>query len=335
MRYFTLCAKPMIDIFMLVREGILQVDNQNHSIHNVRFCELDPEDFAEIKDLLVTEDSGFQVRLEDAALFQDDSFTGTCPTLDAIAAKLEDERLQSDDEKINRLLLKRTAIYLHKSFPYDCINLDFCEYYYPDPPDMMKINQTVERILEWQGHTSDDGTGVDEFILAVTCRHDSGFPADAEGRLKALIEENCRSSNEYKKILMETRGEDIDQWRESDREDFFLAGWPKDIARAARSAGWAMEILDYVHYRRTGDHDANPYTITCLIAYFTRENPNAKYLLTAFNALAKDKRTLINEIDKTSTAGRKLMEDLAEIVDLRNLQANRVERPPLPNPIGS
>lgn len=333
-RYFTLCARPMIDVFMLVREGLLSVDGKSHSIENVHFCEIDPEHFAEIKDLIATEDAGFQVRLEEAVLFQDDSFTGGCPTLDSIAAKLEDERLQDDEGKLNKLLLKRTAIYLQKSFPYDCINLDFCEYYYPDPPDMMRINQTVERILEWQGHTSDDGTAIDEFILAVTCRHDSEFPQEAENRLKALIEENCKSSDAYKKALLDTRGGDISQWLKNDREDFFFAGWPKDIAGAAKRANWAMQVLDYVHYRRVGDRTENPYVITCLVACFSRENANAKYLLTAFDALAKDKRTLIGEIDRTSVSGKKLMEDLAAIVNVRNLQAERVERPQLPSPLG-
>jgi hypothetical protein len=331
-RYFTLCARPMIDIFMLVREGLLSVDGENHSIGNVRFCELDPEHFAEIKDLIATEDAGFQVQLEAAVLFQDDSFTGGCPTLDSIAIKLEDERLQNDEDKLNKLHLKRTAIYLQRSFPYDCLNLDFCEYYYPDPPDMMKINLTVERILEWQGHASDDGTVVDEFVLAVTCRHDAQFPQEAEDRLRALILENCKISDAYKKSLVETRGEDINQWLESDREDFFFAGWPKDIAGAAKKAGWAMQILDYVHYRRVGDHDDNPYLITCLIAHFSRDDPNAKYLLTAFNALAKDKRTLIGEIDVKSPIGEELIADLTEIVDARNVQAGRVDRPPLPSP---
>jgi hypothetical protein len=68
--------------------------------------------------------------------------------------KLEDEGLHtgqpSDLQKVEKLLLKRTHFNVRSSFPYDFINLDFCQYYYPRPPGMLRVNETVDKILDWQ-----------------------------------------------------------------------------------------------------------------------------------------------------------------------------------------
>jgi hypothetical protein len=182
LRYFTLCARPMIDVFMLVREGLLEVDPENHSIGRVQFCECDPDHFNEIREMIAREDAGFFGELETVVLFQDDDFTGQYPTPESIDLRLEDEGLQSD--KLDRLQLKRTFLNVKASFPFDCINLDFCDYYYPRPPNMLRVNETVERLLDWQGRRSNDPEGVSlaEFVLTVTCRYDSDFPAEAEAR---------------------------------------------------------------------------------------------------------------------------------------------------------
>lgn len=324
----------MIDVFMLLREGILKLDPENFSIGSIQFCECDAEQYVEIRDLIAREDAGFLGKLEDIVLFEDDDFTAQFPTLDSIAAKMEDERLQDDYSKIDRLQLKRTHLNVKNSFPYDYVNLDFCEYYYPKPPGMLRINRTVERFLDWQRRASEDGHGVQlpEFILAVTCRHDLKFPTEAEARLTELIRHNCVSSPRYKNAIEETRGiSDIGQWLQNDREDFFFAGWPKDIARAAKDYDWKMEILDYVYYERTGDQ-RNAYKIACLVARFTRANASPDYTSAALYALESSNRKLIAEIDRSSANGKRLLKDLAEIVAVRNAQARRKQRPELPKP---
>src|ERR1700731_5409158 len=57
-RYFTLCARSMIDVFMLVNEKILRLDPEGYSIPSVRFCESDEEQFPEIMDLIAVENAG-------------------------------------------------------------------------------------------------------------------------------------------------------------------------------------------------------------------------------------------------------------------------------------
>jgi len=335
-RYFTLCARSMIDVFLLVKEGLLQLDPENDSIGSVQFCECDQEQFDEITDIVAREDAGFFGRLENIVLFEDSDFTAQFPTLDSIAIKLEDERLQEDYAKIDQLQLKRTFISIQSSFPYDYVNLDFCEYYYPEPPGMLRINKTVERFLDWQRRPmvieDEKPAPISEFVMTVTCRHDAEFPEPAEARLAALIKENCASSAQYREQLEQTRHVvNIEEWIQRNKEDFFFAGWPKDIARAARDYGWEMEILDYVYYRRTGD-EQNPYAIACLVAKFSRADPQPNYISAALYALQEKNRKLIGDIDRGSSEGRKLLANLTEIVALRNEQAKRKQRPELPDP---
>lgn len=331
-RYFTLCARSMIDVFMLVDEGLLHVDPDSKSINRVQFCECDQEQYGEIREMIAREDAGFFGQLEDVVLFEDDDFTAQFPTLESINAKLEDEGL--DTNLVDKLLLKRTFFNVRASFPYDFVNLDFCQYYYPNPPGMLKVNRTVERFLEWQGRSSQDAETVrlQEFILAVTCRYDADFPKEAEIRLTELIRRNCRASKQYEEEIKTSRGTGlVEEWIDNDKEDFFLAGWPKDIASSAKERGWAMDVLDYVYYRRTGDQD-NAYVIACLVARFSRSEPMLDYIPAALFALNKENRKFIYDIDRASEDGMQLIQSLERIVAVRNEQARLKKRPELPNP---
>jgi hypothetical protein len=199
---------------------------------------------------------------------------------------------------------------------------------------MLRVNQTVEQFLDWQGRRSNDGedVSVQEFVLAVTCRYDTDFPVEAEARLAELIRSNVSTSQQYKDSLEQTRGTSRpEEWAKSDREDFFFAGWPKDIASSARDKGWSMRVVDYVHYQRVGDDD-NPYIIACLVAEFSRASQPVNDIDTALFALDSKNRQLISEIDRDSTVGQELLRNLTSIVDLRNEQAERKHHKPLPPP---
>ena len=332
LRYFTLCARSMIDVFMLVKEGLLHVEPANNSIGQVQFCEYDQEQFVEIREMIGREDAGFLGRLEEVVQFQDDDITGQFPTPESIETGLDNQSLET--EVIDRLQLKRRFFNLRSSFPYDCINLDFCQYYYPEPPDMLRMGRIVENFFEWQRRPSegDETVEIKEFILAVTCRYDAAFPPAAEQRLVQLIRSNCARSREYQDELQRTRGTTRpEEWARENREDLFLAGWPKDIAASARQHGWAMDMLYYVYYRRVGDR-GTPFVIACLVSNFTLARGDAGEIRTALLALDRNRRSLIGEIDRASVQGRGLLESLAGIVAVRNEQAARRQRPKLPDP---
>lgn len=329
-RYFTLCARPMIDVFMLVADKLLDIDKHSNAIKGVQFCECVPDHYTEIREMLAREDSGFFGKLEDVALFEDDAFTEQFPNEDAIAIALADEGLPQD--QIDRLQLKRAFLLFQGSFPYDYVNLDFCQYYYPDPPDVFRITHTVGRFLEWQRNSTGgaQSMSVDSFILAVTCRHDSAFPKAAQDFLAELVRRNCSASETYNQQVQVSRSVTaVDQWVQMDPEDFFLSAWPKDVARIASDFQWKMDILDYVYYQRPADASI-PYIIVCLVARFSREKDQPDYLPAALHALERKNRKLIEEIDLKSKDGRELSASLERIRDIRNEQARRVHRPELP-----
>jgi len=331
-RYFTLCARSMIDIFMLVKEKILAIDAENYSISSVSFCECDEDQFDEIREMIGREDAGFLGRLEDVALFAEDDLTGQFLTMDDISRKLEEEEAMSEHD-VDRLKLKRTHLNVRSSFPYDCVNLDFCQYYYSKPPGMTRINDTVKKILEWQmlPSTNAEVKNVDEFLLTVTCRHDTEFPEEAENRLRNVIRENFAQHAPYKAAFDQSRGISLDEWSQKNREDFFFAGWPKDIAIGAKERGWTTDILDYVFYRRLND-EGQPYVIVCLVLKFTKSPQQVDYLPVALRALDSAGRILIDEIDRQTEEGKRLIADLSGIVAIRNEQAKLKHLQELPEP---
>jgi hypothetical protein len=54
----------MIDVFLLVEEGLLRIDPDDNSINCVQFCECDEDQFVEIREMIAKEDAGFFGDLE-------------------------------------------------------------------------------------------------------------------------------------------------------------------------------------------------------------------------------------------------------------------------------
>jgi hypothetical protein len=216
--------------------------------------------------------------------------------------------------------------------------LDFCDSYYK-PPEILKINKTVERMLDWQRPPRQKSGSarplrIDEFMIAVTCRLDQTLPHEARERLIRTINSNCEESATYREQFSASRpGDRVDEWAESEHLDFFLASWPKEIARIAAERQWNMEIVDYVHYSRGGDSTGEPYEMVCLVCLFKRTELSTTYLDVALKALDRNSRTQINSVNRDEEDGRGLLEDLTGIVELRNLHAEHRDLERLPNPM--
>jgi hypothetical protein len=322
----------MIDVFMLVKEGILLSEGADGRIPNVVFCESMQEDFPEIIELLGVEGGGFPLKLEELVLFEDDSYTRRFPTLDSISREFDTEGESLHPDKRDRLRLKQQHIEFARSFPYDLLNLDFCGYYYPPPPHVLDIARTVEKILAWQHSESREerghGSAVHEFALCVTCRFDGGIPLDALRRLEDLVNSNAEQHADYADVIRSTgRGSTAQEWRESDAFDFFMSAWPKDLLSSARAHGWNMEIQSHVYYDRPGG-----YRIACVIAHFSNGTVSSIYTDQAVRLLDPLARVFIEDIGRTSELGQRVYSDLADIVRRRNVRARVVDRAELPLP---
>jgi len=336
-RYFTLCAPPMIDVFMLTKEDVLDYDEARCAIDTVVFCEYNQEHVPMMRELIGREDSGFQGRLEDLVLFEDDDLTATLPDLRAVENYIN-QKGESLGDKRDVLQKKIDHLEMQRCFPFDFINLDFCDHYYPDPPDILKVNKTVDRMLEWQRRVHPASTSsktarkVDEFMMAITCRHDTKLPHEAQERLLNIIRSNCDEFPNYKDQLRASHAGEIEAWAESSNLDFFLAGWPKEIAHLADQRQWDMEIIDYLHYSRVSDA-GQPYEMICLVCVFKRTEFSKTYLTVSMKALDENQRIIISRVNREDENGKALLSDLTSIVELRNVHAENAKRDVLPMPI--
>lgn len=334
-RYFTLCARPMIDVYMLVKENVLQLDSTGRRIMGVSFCELNENVFPEMIEMIGAEESGFRSKLEDLTLFSDVRRTKTLDTMEALEKFLNKEGERLSDRLRATVEGKRRHLQFRDLFPFDFLNLDFCDPYY-EPPDVMKINSTIDKLLEWQRRPGRKLNGkefsIDRFVMAITCRVDTTLPSATSRRLKSIIEENARTYDEYKAALHGRDIEDLSKWSVNAPLDFFMSAWPKEMARFARVKQWDIKIHDHTFYERVND-EGETYHIVCLVVEFTQAPICNTYLKAATQSLDQGSRTEIGKIKPTGADSKHLLADLRLIVDLRNGQAKRVGRDELPEPL--
>ncbi len=335
-RYFTLCARPMIDVYMLVKEKILPYDEEHRRINGVIFCECVEAVIGEMRELVGVEESGFCGFLEDLVLFKDGDVTAGLADLKAISEYIETEGESISDELQKELLLKRAHLGFRSQFPFDFINLDYCDRYYGSPPNVLRVHEAVEQILRWQtqlGHLQDGSEfELDRFVLAITCRTDEMLDNEAKARLEQIVVSNCESHPEYLDAMKARALHDVSGWHAENHLDFFMASWPKEIARLANALGWDIEVKSHSFYDRE-DSEKNSYNMVCLVAEFSRATSCSTYLPAAIHCLNPATRSQIPEFDAKKAEGAKLVADLQSIVQLRNEQAARHGVPLLPDPL--
>lgn len=333
LRYFTLCSREMIDVFSFIKEKVISYDSALHKINHVKFCENRPDIFPEVKEMIGYEDSGFLGRLQDIALFKGDPYTDKFTSKRDIDAELE--RLGEDigKEKKQRLALKLDYLRLQEAFPFDFLNLDFCDVYYPNPPNTMQINSTISQLVEWQGRLGvDNGQqfSLRRFLLAVTCRFDDTVSNDAYNRMATVLAGNQREYPQYR-IALERRplGNNLRQWRRKNPLDFFLSAWPKELLQIMERHQWRMEIRGFVFYFRVGE-SGKRYIIVSLLCDCVRQSSLGTHEKQSLWLLDNNNREKLEPPSRSSPVGRSLYGHLKAVVVLRNAQARFCSRPLLP-----
>ena len=91
-------------------------------------------------------------------------------------------------------------------------------------------------------------------------------------------------------------------------------------------------ITGHLFYDRINDA-GNPYHMVSLIAEFSAAKKCTTYLPVVRQCLNPDTHTQINSYDPESGEGAVLLNDLKQIVDLRNQQARFYQRELLPDPL--
>jgi hypothetical protein len=336
LKYFTLCSREMIDVFALVKEGILKYDKKDHRLDGVFFCETEEQIVPEIKEMLGFENSGVMGKLEDVVLFEDDAETDIHATVVEIDKHFDTEGESIPAPFLERLKQKRKYLVFQNQFPFDFLNLDFCDKYYQDPPDTLKISKAVRRIMQWQsrvGIWAGAEYSVKKFAFAVTCR----FAADevsgeAFDRLALVLKKNMNDFPSYSKAVgSDGDRKDTDGWKKNAPLDFFLAVWPKELMKIAEQEQWRCEMKTLLHYERTGGSGKN-YRMISLICECTRDPAPSIHEVQSLWLLDRANHKELLPVDETKAAGKALLDDLEAVVEIRNEQAKRKQRELLPAP---
>jgi hypothetical protein len=223
LKYFTLCAREAIDVFMLELEGVLSRD-ENRKLPDVIICEKKASVAAEILDLVrpPLREAILVGELEKILTFQDTEETrGLSPD--------EDVR----DHRIRRLLrTKGLSERIKEYFPFDIINFDpYGNLLNPDLEDN-KLYESLMRIFELQ-------KPIITFLLFITTPISDIHP-DCEARLKTNLDSNVTAHPEIHAALLSSVGTiAYDEIDENRRKAF---GFAKSVVMpVARSKGWKCE----------------------------------------------------------------------------------------------
>lgn len=148
-KYLTLCDTNAIDIFMLEMEGVLQRD-ANQTLTGVTICEMEESKLADIFKNVnpPLRESIVKGKIQQLLLFQD-----------TLELQLMDPDGDVRNREIRRKLnMRRDAVRLQISFPFDIINFDPCDSIINPDKEMF---QALNKIFEFQ-------KDIDEFLIFST-----------------------------------------------------------------------------------------------------------------------------------------------------------------------
>jgi hypothetical protein len=217
LRYFTLCAREALDVFMLELEGVLCRD-ENGRLPDVVVCERDADAAAEILALVrpPLKEAILVGSLEEILTFEDTDDTRGRSAYENVR----------DWELRRRLRLKDLSERATQYFPFDIINFDPYGNLLRPPAACNRLYRAFCAVLELQRKT-------DRFLLFVTTPISDVHP-DTTRSFKADLGRNVSSHGDVKRALLATLGTtDYEQIRPEAR---LAIGFAKSMVAAAAVA---------------------------------------------------------------------------------------------------
>ena len=233
LKYFTLCAKEAIDVFMLELEGVLERD-QNRKLPDVVICEKNPRDAAEILKLV-------RPPLKEAILIGELEKILTFRDTDETIGLSADEDVK--DYSIRKLLkIKALSERVKEYFPFDIINFDPYGNLLDPAPRENELYQSFTKIFELQ-------ESINTFLLFVTTPITHIHP-DFQSKFKKNLRFNVSKHPKiHTALLWSISTIDYDEIDDDKRTSI---GFAKSIViPAARSEGWNSEHKGiYIYQKR-------------------------------------------------------------------------------------
>jgi len=232
-KYFTLCAKEAIDVFMFEKEGLLARDDEGR-LHDVVICENDETVVPEILSLV-------RPPLLEALII------GNLEDILTIGAALSNDvddarSLEARKKQKNRDSFKQLEGY----FPFDVVNFDTCGSLVSKPPGKNRLIKALERVFELQQLAR-------AFLLLVTTPI-SGLNRKFENAFREGLSQNVKSYDEIGQALRTSKGSDV--YDKIEIESRIALGFAKSvILPAAQKYGWnTLHRGIYVYDSPSGAH---------------------------------------------------------------------------------
>lgn len=327
LRYFTFCAADAIDVFMLLREGILTKSDETGRLEGVYFCEQDLESFGKIASMIGTPEQGFQGDFHEIVLFKDDEET-------------KDKRLEDDKpyrpELRKKLHYKDANRRLREAFPFDVINLDVCGVMFPSkmaPKGVITpLLKSIDQILKWQTESSFSSSNGEctQFTLFLTSHVDPDLTNQtAIQQLANRVIDNISTNKDFRSAFDKQYGHiQVKKLESEDFAEFFCVALPKYmIHEALYDHGWQVTCGPTYLYNRDNIWKENKqYQIMHTVSVYERisgfqhrlDAPSMGQYIQSVTQLVNNGAKWVDHIVEDPTVSLELAEDLKQIVELRD-----------------
>lgn len=236
LKYFTLCARQAIDVFMLEMNKLLLRD-ESKKLPNVVICEKDKDVVPEILNLVrpPLKEAVIPAALEDILLFQDDERT----------RGVSSNAYVRDPEIRERLRIKGLAERLKMFFPFDIINFDPYGNFLKPSLSRNKLYQSLGKMFELQEQVS-------AFLLLLTTPIFDIDP-DSASQLRIDFEANVRKHEKIHNIL-QSSFRTIAYDEVDDKKRIAIAFAKSIVLATAKSTGWNCEHQGMYVYQNEHGH---------------------------------------------------------------------------------
>ena len=296
LKYFTLCGRKAIDIFMLELAGVLKRD-KNGMLSGITICEKDEDQVPEILELIrppLGREAIIPAPLQKVLTFEDDNYTRGKTILDS-----EEDRPNPELRK--KLIIKDFALRIQTLFPFDIINFDPNENLLRSPNQL--LYGAFEKIFQLQ-------KVIDSFLIFVTTSITHIHP-DFKTMFRRDFDSNVDNYPEIRTSLEETVNTvQYEQLPENNRIAISIA--KSTIAGIARNNGWNTEHKGIYIYENN-----NLRKMLNCVVQLTKVNPESEETL-----YVEDIKRIIKEMPKffsyeDSLQNQEVITHLEQVKELR------------------
>ena len=264
--YLTFCAANAVDVFLLLKEGVLVRDPDTDVVLNTYFCEKEQTEFNEISQLIGAHEQGFLGNFEEMILFEDDDTTRDKDIRDT-SKRYRGRQLRQ------RLNTKERHRQFRAAAPFDLVNLDICGVFFPPKRgEQSPMLRSIGTLMDWHTKASEQDETFQSFTIFLSTHMEGGLISqDALEQMILMMEQNQIQYTGFSDALRSRFGtSDVRQIAADCFVEFYCVGLPKRIVSMANSKGWRTEIKFSGTYQRIRHLTGEVYLMLAWVGKFKR-----------------------------------------------------------------